>query len=206
MILRALQEHFSDIRNLEFGGHNALGRVQLSAYQWIPDENGDGSVESPIQIMPSWAYNARDTQKRPALYVKRNRYTFQRLGINNGMTTGPRRDRRTGEVVKVPGDYHSKAILGSLTVFCVGGSGAEAELLGSEVSNHFSMFGPVMRTDLKLHRFEVTEVGEVSHFEESDSRFVVPVVIGYVVMQTWRIDVVAPLFKTLEIDVRPDNR
>jgi hypothetical protein len=206
MIISLLREHFSDINNLEFGGQNAPGRIQLSAYQWQANENRDEAPESPIQIKASWAYNDVDSQKRPALYVKRNRFVYQRLGINDGLTSGPRKDRRTGEIIKVPGDYHSKAILGSHTIFCVGSSGAEAELLGSEVSNHLSMFGPALRTDLKLHRFEVTEVGDVSHFEESSNRFVVPVVAGYIVMQTWRIDVVAPMLKTLELDLRAANR
>jgi len=206
MIISLLREHFSDINNLEFGGQNAPGRIQLSAYQWKANENRDEAEESPIQIMASWAYNAVDPQKRPALYVKRNSFTYQRLGINDGLTSGPRRDRRTGEITKVPGDYHSKAITGSHTIFCVGSSGAEAELLGSEVANQLSMFGPALRTDLKLHRFEVTEVGDVSFFEESGNRFAVPVVAGYIVMQTWRIDVVAPVLKTLELDLRAVNR
>ena len=71
------------------------------------------------------------------------------------------------------------------------------------MSNHFSMFSPVMRKDLKLNRMEVTEVGEVYVFMEQTEAYVVPVVVGYIAMQTWRITVEAPWLKTLEIDLRP---
>lgn len=196
ILLRLLQEHFASPLGLEYNGVNEPGPRSLENYIWT------NVVETTrIQILPVWLYNPQDIQRRPGLYVKRNGLKPERLGIDDGFTTAPVRNP-DGTIQRIPGEYKSKLIIGSHTVFCVGGTGAEAELLGMEVFNHFDQFGSVIRRNMNMHRFGVTEVGEVSLLDEFDQHFVVPVVCGHAVASAWRIDVVAPWLKTLAIDIR----
>jgi len=196
ILLRLLQEHFASPLALEYNGVNEPGIRSLEGYIWT-----DQVETTRIQILPVWNYNPQDLQRRPALYVKRNGLKPERLGIDEGFTTSPVR-APDFTVQRVPGEYKAKLIFGSHTVFCVGGSGAEAELLGMEVFNHLDQFGPVIRQNMNMHRFGVTEVGEVSLLDEFDQHFVVPVVCGHTVASAWRIDTVAPWLKTLAIDLR----
>lgn len=189
---RLLREHFSDPNNLEFGGQNEPTR-QLEQYLW------SSGPDSHIQIQPVWAYNTQDIQNRPALYIKRNAFQPQRIALDNGW--GVNSHQNAGKVVEVRGEFHGKTLVGSHTIFCVGREGAEAELLGQEVLNHFMMFGPLLRRDLKLMQLEVTEVGEVALLDEFVEHFVVPVVVGYGIGMTWRLKEVGPLLKTLAIDL-----
>jgi hypothetical protein len=106
-------------------------------------------------------------------------------------------------VERVPGEFHSKMMLGSHTVFCVGQTGAETELLAQEVTNHIMMFGPRLRAEFKLTRLTLSEVGELALLDEFVEHFVVPVVIGYGVAMAWRIVEIQPFLKTLSINVQP---
>ena len=202
VFVRLLREHFSDPRNLEFNGVNE-SVSELENYLWAGDAKGNTDAEKTrIQIDAVWKYNAADIQNRPALYVKRNGFQTQRLAIREGMTVGAKRDAN-GKVEAVRGEFKTIAVLGSHTIFCIGGSGAEAELLGMEVFNHLVGFSQVLREDLKLHRFMVNEVGELAVLDEHVEHFVVPVVCAYAAMPAWRTDVVAPWLKTLELNLFP---
>ncbi len=202
VFVRLLREHFATALNLEYNGVNEAVQ-ELEGYLWVGDGQGNADAEKTrIQIDAVWKYNAQDIQRRPALYVKRNSFQTQRLAIRDGMTSNAKRDSE-GKVQAVRGEYKTVAVLGSHTIFCVGGSGAEAELLGMEVFNHLVGFSQVLREDLKLHRFMVNEVGELAVLDEYVERFVVPVVCAYAALPAWRTDVVAPWLKTLEIDLLP---
>lgn len=203
-MVRMLREHFSNAANLEFNGENEyrsqadlVPALQLQNYIWNPDNK-----LTNIQIQPVWEYNPQDIQRRPALYVKRNTLQPQKIAIDNGFTVGPQRDK-TGKVLAVRGSYKAVMVLGSHTIFCVGATGAEAELLGMEVTNQLLMFGPLIERDMKFNRFAVLEIGEVALLDEFDTHFVVPIVVGYGFPQAWRINQVAPWLKTLSITVTP---
>lgn len=204
ILVRLLQEHFQNPENLEYNGENefqsAQGQIplkQLQSYIWNPD-----NTQTMIQIQPVWAYNAQDIQRRPALYVKRNTLQTQKIAIADGWTFGAQRDKE-GKLIKVRGDYKAIQVLGSHTVFCVGTTGAEAELLGMEVMNQFIMFAPLIQQDMKFQRFMVMECGEVALLDEFDQHFVVPVVVTYAFIMAWRIQKIAPWLKTLSIAVNP---
>ena len=199
---RLLREHFASADNLQYNGADETtveGRptLQLQRYIWDPD-----NTKTEIQIQPVWEYNSQDIQRRPALYIKRNEVKFERLGIDDGFTTGSQKNAQ-GQVERVPGEYHSKLMLGSHTVFCVGQTGAETELLAQEVTNHVMMFGPKLRAEFKLARLTLSEVGELALLDEFVEHFVVPVVIAYGIVMSWRIREIQPFLKTLAIDARP---
>jgi hypothetical protein len=193
-----LRDHFSKASNLEFNGANYLDEtLELENYVWNEDNR-----DTRIKIESVWDYVLEDLQRRPALYVKRNKIQTQKSAIGDGFTAAPNTDGH-GNVRNVPGRYQTRAILGSHTIFCVGGTGAEAELIGWEVFNHLHQFAQVIREEFRFHRFIVPEVGEVGLLEEFDDHFVVPVVVAYAAFPAWRVDVEAPWLKTVAINVSP---
>ena len=202
---RALREHFADVNNLEFGGltefrYDADGAQipmqELQNYVWSPD-----LTQTQILIDPVWKYNRQNIQQRPAVLVKRNKFTTEKAAIGDGYTVGPKLDK-DGKVVRVRGRYQTRAIKGSHTIFSIAGSAAEAELLGAEVFNHFNQFEQVFRQELNLHLFEAQATEGVAYLEEFDDHFVVPVVVAYAFFVAWRIEVEAPWLKSLAIDIR----
>jgi hypothetical protein len=191
---RLLQEHFSNADNLEFGGQNET-TTQLKNLVWV-----DGGKNDIIQIKPVWEYDTKDPSRRPGLYVKRNKTTFERVGINDGFSTGMPRNA-AGLVVEPKGEFHNVTMVGSHTVFCVGRTGAETELLSQEVTNHIAQFSPSLRSALKLHRLMISEVGEVGLLDEFVEHFVVPVVIGYALPYSWRLIQVQPFLKKVGLSL-----
>jgi len=200
---RALRDHFSDPDNLEFGGRNEFRIVdgqrvmveELQSYVWT------AGPDTKILIDPVWKYNRENIQARPGLLVKRNQFSRSSLVLGDGYTVRPERNE-DGTVRRVRGRYQTCAIAGSHTVFCIAGSGAETELLGSEVFNHFLQFGQVFREEMNLHEFEAKSMEPVAYLEEFDDHYVVPVVLAYAYTAAWRIDVEAPWLKTLAIEVQ----
>lgn len=199
-LVAILRDHFSNPDNLEFGGKNEFRVVdgqevpleELQGYVWTPDRR-----TTKILIDPVWLYNRQDEQRRPAIYVKRNQITGEKVAIADGMTIA------AGGNGRVPGRLQVRAINGSHTAFCVAGSGAEAEMLGTEVFSHLMGFAQVLREELKLHAFDVQSVEAVSHFEEFNDKFVVPVVVAYKAVKAWRTDKVAPWLKSFTIGATP---
>lgn len=198
VVVALLRTHFSDVNGLAFNGSLEYRQVngvqtpinELQYYIWKLDEK-----VSPIMIEPAWKYKTINIQQRPALLVKRGRLVPQKFALADGWTMGP---SPTG---KVRGALQTKNLEGTHTIFCVGGSGAEAELLAAEVFDYFQSFAQILRQELKMLSFDVQSVEEVSHFEEFNDKFVVPVVLAYTANRTWRVDTVAPWLKAVTIGV-----
>ena len=189
ILLRIIQNHFGRPENLTFNA--------LKARIWKP-ETEDSTCEnttakdSGIQIESHTLWDPQDVQKRPGIFVKRNRVSTKRLGLDDGWTLAP-----------ANGDYKTKMIVGSHTAFCVAGTGAETELVGQEVFDELLEFSPLIRKDFQFHRFTVSEITEVNKLEESDEHYVVAVVAAWAHSQDWRIKEDAPWLKTLSIDLSP---
>lgn len=196
VILRLLREHFSRADNIIYDS-SFEGKSCLEQLVWTSD-----SKTTAIQIQPVWAYKVQDVQRRPAIYVKRNEWTTQKLGINEGFTVNASRGLN-GEIGRVKGEYQSRMVLGSHTINCVSGEGAMCEDLAGEVFDFMMSFSSVFRSDLKLHKFEVASIGAISEVDESTEHFVVPIVVNYAAAWAWNLNVVAPWFQKLSIDLEP---
>lgn len=191
--LKILENHFSNASYIE----DAALRDNIVHTQ--PDDTTEGVIETGILIEPVYKWNPAQLGKRPAIYIKRNPIKTQRYGINDGLTTGLGTDD-DGQLETLRGDYHTLAVVGSHTMFCVGGKGSETEILSYEVFRELVQFGPAIRKDLKLHKLGVTEVTDVSRIEEYDQHFVAGVVVGWAYFETWRIIPDAPWLKSFAIN------
>ena len=77
--------------------------------------------------------------------------------------------------------------MGSHTIFCIHGTGASCEILASEVVDELTVFTPVIRQQLMLEDFQVSEVGEISELEEATENYVIPITVGWVYNKTWQL-------------------
>jgi hypothetical protein len=159
-------EAFSDPENLE--------DPDLKHLRWDPDPQKAG-----LTIESATAWEPRLTGSRPAVVIRRHGWKRIKLGIGDNLTFGT--TLPDGTVAR--GNWWR----GAHTLFCVGGTGGEAELLGTAVYREINQFAMDVLRRLDLKQLEVVEVGEAGILEEAgDSTFVVPVTVAYVVEEVWR--------------------
>jgi hypothetical protein len=164
---------FRDILARHFYSASTIEEPDLRHMIWREDESTSILIESVHRWRPE------TTEHRPGVLIKRNAYQNQRRGIG---------DRRQGAPADQYGDDHFVTFwVGSHTLFCVGGSGAQAELLGTEVQREITQFGPAVREVTGLLRLQVTQVGAVAELEEAQENWVVPVTVGYAYEERWKV-------------------
>lgn len=196
--LRFLQEHFSRETNIE------NETLKQSVFKPQPGDTTEGLVPTGILIDPIYRWNYENFSQRLAIYVKRNGMRIERYGINDGLTTGLGRDSE-GNMKTYEGEYHVVGGLGSHSIFCIGRSGAETEILASEVFRQIQHFIPVLRRDLKVKKLAVTEVTEIQQLEEYDQHFAVAVVVAWGYFEKWRLVPDAPWLKGFSIAPVPEG-
>jgi hypothetical protein len=194
-LMRILQNHFSTPNYIQ----NLALKDNISRQQ--PEDTTEGLIETGILIAPVYKWDPAILGKRIAVYIKRNPMQTRKYGINHGLTPGLGKDETDGSLITLRGSYHTVGVLGSHTIFCIGRTGAETEVLTYEVFRELTQFGPAIRKDLKLHRFDTTEITDVNRIEEYDQHFVAAVVVGWAYFETWRIVPDAPWLKTLSINI-----
>ena len=194
-LLWILRRHFANVDYIQDS--------MLKQYVWSKDATSSQIMIEPITKWPGAP--TQTTQLRPALYVKRNTYGRIKLGIGDRYMPGGK------PVVDNSGELSDNAlnsgskfeviIAGSHTVFCLGGTGAEAESIGTEVFFELLEFTPLIRRDLDLNKFQVMEMGSVSKLEESKEHWAVPVVVTYMFNHVWELKQDAPILKGVSLIV-----
>lgn len=178
LFVEHFQRHFAETNFVEDGSLREL------IWRDTPTTN--------ILIESVWRWDPTTTERRPAIIVKRNQYTFQRVGIGD--------NRHQLQPTDAQGNPHYFALwVGSHTLFAIGGSGAQAELLGAEVQREMTEFAPRLRESLGLMRIEASQVGPVALLEESQDNFVVPVTVSYVYPERWMLRQQAPRVKAISL-------
>lgn len=168
--------HFADESTIEYPA--------LQRYIWKDNERTGILIESLHRWDPA------TTGKRPAILIKRNSFKNYRAGI--GDKKQPSAD--------IHGNEHFLTFwVGSHTLFCLGGTGAQAEALATEVRREMHQFGPSILESFCLHRFGVVEVGAISELEESTENFVVPVTVGWALQESWMLLQQAPRLKSISL-------
>jgi len=181
---------FRDLLTRHFSSRDYIETPELQRLIWQRGEQ----TNILIEVIHRWVPVL--TEKRAAVIIKRNTYANRRLGIG---------DRLQMPLADMSGDPHYSTFwVGSHTLFCLGGSGAQAELLATEVQREMTGFGPVIQRTLRLHRFSVTEVGAIAELEEATENFVVPVTVGYAYEQNWLIRQQAPTLRSVSLSTLLD--
>jgi hypothetical protein len=170
-----LKEHFARPETIE------SPHLRNNIFKPDPENTVTDPLATKIKIEPSWRYDADDEQQRPAIYVRRNQVQLQRLAIADGLGIGK----------------HSAMLVGSHTCFCVERSGEAAEILGYEVFRELNQFGPVVRSDFNMYRWNALQLTPVSILEEAEEHFVTGVIVGWAYNETWQIRKISPFLKKI---------
>lgn len=177
-LVQHFRQHFADPSLIE--------EPSLRRQLWGPGDDAGIVVDSATLWDPARA------MKRPAVLVKRGAARVTRLGIG---------DRCMGFVSYGDGyDYYLTFLVGSHVIFCLGSEAGEAERLSSEVYRELVQFGPIIREALCLHRFVITEIGELGRLpQEAAGGYVVPVTVAYAYEEFWRIEPQVPVLQGVSI-------
>ncbi len=174
--------------------HFSVGNVtedpDLSNTLWKADDTSVILIESITRWKPS------DTEKRPAVIIRRNDITNERQGID---------DKLMGAFPRTNGpDSFTTYFKGSHTLFCITREGAEAEKLAAEVYRELVEFGKVYRDELRLIKLQLQSIGAIFKVEECKETFAVPVTISYAFDESWTIIPRAPVLKRIDLsDFQP---
>lgn len=176
---------FRDILQRHFASADYIEEADLRQLIWRPGEQTNILVEVAYRWSPAL------TQFRPGVIIKRNSYRNVRLGIG---------DAKQFPFVDQAGNRHyATSWLGSHTLFCIANSGAQAELLSSEVQRELTGFAEIIRSTLGLLRFQVLEIGPISILEEAQENFAVPVTVSYAYEQRWSVRPQAPRLNNISM-------
>lgn len=157
----------------------------LKSLIWRPSDRTSILIESSNRWKP------KTTGKYPAIIVRRNSCSNQREGIN---------DKLQGSIPEQSGDeFYATFWAGSHTLFCLAREGAQAELLAAEVQRELTEFGPLILDKMMLQRFQVLDMGAVSEIEEAEEISAVPLTVGYIYEEGWRVSQQAPRWTKLSL-------
>lgn len=134
------------------------------------------SPDSPILIESVYRWKPAEANKRPACLIRRNGFQQKKLAVGNIAGSTPQMDLK-----------YAVSWVGSHTVFCLGGSSLQAELLGMEVQRELTEFGPLIQKTLGLLKFEVVEVGAAAEVDESAEHYGIPITIGWAYTESWTL-------------------
>ena len=177
---------FRDILMRHFASADHVEEPDLKKLLWKPGQDTGILIESATRWRPEL------TQFRPGVILKRNAYANVRRGID---------DRRQGTLDKSGDEHYATFWTGSHTLFCIARTGAQVELLATEVQRELGQFGPAIREVLQLLKLRVTQIGAVAKLEESQENWAVPVTVGYAYEEKWVIRRDAPRLKQLSLSL-----
>jgi hypothetical protein len=174
--------HFSDIENIE----DARVRKMIEAVgAWQPENNSLNPEGILIESINRWRPQSAD--KRPAVLIKRNGWSWQRRVIGDKAS----QNEYTGET------SYSGFWEGSHTLFCFAKSGAETEFLTTEVVKFLILFSPMIRSQMNFFKFYVAEVGGVGEVQEVTEGYAAPVTVTYVAEEAWSVQPSVPRLKRI---------
>lgn len=194
LLLWIIRRHFSNAQ--------WIVDPQLKQYVWSKEP-----TESKIMVesIAQWPGAPTQTmQMRPAVFVKRNTYGRVKMGIGDryqGIKAGVDISADIEDNAFDAGTRFEVLIAGSHTVYCLGGTGAEAETVGTEVFFELLEFTPLIRRDLGFNKFQVMEMAGISKLEESKEHWVVPVSVTYAFNHVWTLTEDAPRLKGITLTV-----
>jgi len=178
IFMNLLADHFSDPRY--------IWQPALRKYIWSP------GPESKILITTNARWNDVDRTNDPvSIVLKRGAQQYQRLGIGG-----------RGEVT-VEGQLIHYMVHGSHTFTAVGGSGAETELLGEELSMLWTHETFRMMKEF-FHDFQPQELGELGVIDELGGANGVPLTVHYKYESITNVRPIEPIHKVFSADVAPE--
>ena len=184
--LQVLTGVFRDLLTKSFSHADWIENPQLKQLLWRSNTSTRILVEAHYRWTPEQA------KQRCAVIIKRNAYAAEYKGLGGSMGQGGTVDEY--------GDPHYEIFwVGSHTLFCIGGTGAEAEILATEVQRQLTQFAPVIQRSLGLMRLRAAQLNEISRLEEAPENFLVPVTFSVAYAERWTIKQQAPRLRGISL-------
>lgn len=174
LLIDELTRHFAAVSQIR--------APDLRSYIWRPGQ------ATKIWIGNHYDIDVKTAGMRPALVVKRNSAQNTTLTIADSAGSTPEGF-----------ETFITQWVGSHTVFCWNSLGAGTELLGGEVAQDVTEFGPVIRRQFGLKAWKVIDIGPVADFEENKEGFVVPVTVGWAYEHKWMLEIESRRLKKIRI-------
>ena len=177
LFLNMIADHFSD--------PGFIWALSLKDKIFDPDP-----LKTNIQLFTITQFDPSDPPGTLSVVVKRGQQRFSRIGI--GDTNG----------ISVDGRSTIRKVEGSHTFLATGGTGAESEFLGWELSELFNSYSRLLVPNI-FQDFQVANVGETGSVDEVGRLVGVPVIVTYEYTYEQTIRPVEPTLK--RIDSRIDT-
>jgi hypothetical protein len=182
LLRQLLIGHFSDPENIDDG---RVRRMVEELGGWKPADNGLNQTGILVESITRW--NPTNNDKRPAVLIKRNSWTWSRKSIGD----------KAGSNAYTGSTSYIGFWEGSHTLYCLAQHGAETEFLTAEVVKFLVTFSPLITDQMQLMRFFVSEVGGVGEVQEVVQGYAVPVTVSYVAEESWSLQPYAPRLKRI---------
>lgn len=179
LYMRLLKNHFSD--------PDKIMNPTLKDYTYNTD-----TQLSKIRIVMNTTFDLGDDGKLPALIVKRGRQRMQRVAID---------DFGEGGQPSQGLPHFVRFLQGSHRVLCLGPVDGFTEALAFEVFTLFNCVSPVVRKDLPLHDFQVTDLSEIGILDDLGNTLGVAVESVYAYEYGWTLKYITPTLRTLRTQV-----
>lgn len=180
LLRQLLLDHFADPENIEDG---KVRRHLETLGAWQPIENGLNQPGISVESITRW--NPNNADKRPAVLIKRNSWSWLRKNIGD----------RLEENLYTGGVSYLGFWQGSHTLYCLAQNGAETEFLTTEVVKFLVRFSPLIVDQMNLMKFLVSEVGGIGEVQEVIQGYAVPVTVSYVAEESWELQPYVPRLK-----------
>lgn len=148
--------------------------------------------DSVIDIESLYNWKPDSTGRRPAVTVKRDNWTAQRLGIN---------DEAQGGFEADGAGTFEKLWMGSHTIFAISTVPDESDLIAHEIQRYLDGFSSVIREELDMKRVTVAAIGELFEIKEYRQSYATPVTVAAAASDKWKVIMQAPLFNSTSLDM-----
>jgi len=168
------------IRELFLKEANNIINPAVADYYWVSEPEGDlEEAKNQILIEEVFSWTPDTAGQRPAILVRGNKWQDRRLSIGGHKVHGA--TPLSGEET-----YH-KHIQGSHTIFVIGRTSAQTELLAREVYLYLNSFSSIIVDETCFSRWDAPVLEAVQELEEYEEHFVIPINLIYELSYTWKL-------------------
>ena len=152
---------------------------------------------SHIKIEPATKVTEDQVETTPAIIVGRGALSSTVVGLYGGW------EKQTfgQDPLLDNSDHRSVDIKGTISVSCMGRSGAEADLLGHEVFFSLIDYAHPLAQEMCVGAFQVNSLSPAEKLSSSDHLWVTRIEIGVSYTHSWELTRAQPPWKTFKLDL-----
>jgi len=181
------------IRNIFDKNSNNIINPAINKYFWAEGfDETLSEAQNQVLIEDVFTWDPSSAGQRPAILVKGNKWVDVPLSIG---------DRIHGENNLEGEESYYRHIKGSHTVFVVGKTPAQTELLAREVYLYLSSFSYTILKETCFESWDVPVFEAVQELEEYTEHFAIPINLQYELSYTWKLFPVTRLLQGVFFDL-----